>query len=165
MGLTTIIVEVVVLVWFQSLYGYLYGRIALLLSSFMFGLFAGSWASSRRRGVAISRLSVSGLGVILLLAALLAVMPAGPPAVVPFLFLFLFGALAGDIFIVANRLFLGARRAYGLGYGLELLGSFLGALATSSLLIPLAGLRALLVAVLALNLFGLAFLLTRPRDI
>jgi spermidine synthase len=84
---------------------------------------------------------------------------------VPFVLLFLFGGLAGDIFIVANRLFLGTRKAYGLGYGLELLGSFLGALATSSLLIPLAGLKALLAAVLALNLTGLAFLLTRPRDL
>ncbi len=81
--------------------------------------------------------------MVLLLAAFLAVMAARPPVGVPFLLLFLFGALAGDIFIVANRLFLGARQGYGLGYGLELLGSFLGALATSSVLIPLAGLRAL----------------------
>ena len=164
-GWTTIIVEVVLLVWFQSLYGYLYGRIALLVSSFMFGLFAGAWASSRIRWVSIGRLSSSGLGVVLVLFALLAIMPARPAVVVPFLFLFLFGVLAGDIFIVANRLFLGTRKAYGLGYGLELLGSFLGALATSSLLIPLAGLRALLAAVLVLNMIGLAFLLTRPRDL
>jgi spermidine synthase len=165
MGLTTIMVEVVVLVWFQSLYGYLYGRLALLLSSFMLGLFAGAWASSRVRSVSAGRLSLSSLGVVLLLAAFLAVMAARPPVGVPFLLLFLFGALAGDIFIVANRLFLGARQGYGLGYGLELLGSFLGALATSSLLIPLAGLRALLASVLVLNLLGLAFLLARPRDL
>ncbi len=164
-GMTTIIVEVVVLVWFQSLYGYLYGRIALLLSSFMFGLFAGSWASSRQRSASIGRLSASSLGVVLLLGALLAAIGAEPPAALAFLFLFLFGGLAGDIFIVANRLYLGSGKAYGLGYGLELLGSFLGALATSSLLIPLAGLGALLTAVLVMNVVGLAFLVTRPRDI
>ncbi len=165
MGLTTIIVEVVVLVWFQSLYGYLYGRIALLLSSFMLGLFAGAWASSLAGSASTGRLSISSLGVVLLLAAFLAVLPARPPAGVPFLLLFLFGALAGDIFIVANRLLAVVSKGYGLGYGLELLGSFLGALATSSLLIPLAGLRALLASLLALNLLGLAFLLTRPRDL
>jgi spermidine synthase len=165
MGLTSIIVEVVVLVWFQSLYGYLYGRIALLLSSFMLGLFAGAWASSLAGSASMGRLSISSLGVVLLLAAFLAVMPARPTAGVPFLLLFLFGALAGDIFIVANRLLLGVRKGYGFGYGLELLGSFLGALATSSLLIPLAGLRALLASLLVLNLLGLAFLLTRPREL
>ncbi|OGD20108.1 MAG: hypothetical protein A2W03_00745 [Candidatus Aminicenantes bacterium RBG_16_63_16] len=165
MGWTTIIVEVVLLVWFQSLYGYLYGRIALLLSSFMFGLFAGGWASSRSRVISLGRLSASGLGVVMLLAAFLALLSARPPAAASYLFLFLFGALAGDIFIVANRLFLDTRKAYGLGYGLELVGSFLGAVATSSVLIPLAGLRALLAAVLVLNLAGLGFLLTRPRDL
>lgn len=164
-GLTTIIVEVVLLVWFQSLYGYLYGRIALLLSSFMFGLFAGGAVSNRARRVSFGRLSFAALGVVLLLLAFLALLPARPPAVVPFVVLFLFGVLAGEIFIIANRLLLDTRPAYGLGYGLELIGSFFGALVTSSLLIPLAGLKALVTTVFVLNLVGLAFLLARPRDL
>lgn len=164
-GLTTIIVEVMVLVWYQSLFGCLYGRIALLVSCFMFGLFAGSLAGSTAVRVSFGRLSLSMLGVTLVLAAFLALLPAPPPASLPCLILFLFGFLAGDIFIVANRLLLEARPAYGLGYGLELVGSFLGALVTSSLLIPLAGLPALTMSVLALNGLALAFLLTRPRGL
>jgi spermidine synthase len=166
MGLTTIVVEVVVLVWFQSLYGYLYGRLALLLSSFMLGMFAGAWAASLTARVSsVGRLSISSLGVVLLLGALLAIMAGRPPAVIPFLLLFLFGALAGDIFVIANRLYLGSSKAYGLGYGLELVGAFVGALATSSVLIPLAGLRPLVGSVLGLNLLGLVFLLTRPKGL
>jgi len=164
MGWTTIIVEVVMLVWFQALHGYLYGRIAALLSSFMFGLFAGGWAGSRARRVAVSRLSVLSLGVAVLLTAFLALLSGRPAAPAAFLLLFILGALGGDIFITANRLYTGAGAA-GLGYGLELLGSFLGALATSSVLIPVAGLRALTACVLIMNLVGLAFLLTRPRSV
>jgi spermidine synthase len=165
MGLTTIAVEIILLVWYQSLYGYLYGRIALLLSSFMFGLFAGGLASSRISRASLGRLAITELGLVLLLSAFLGLLPMQPPQSVPFILLFLFGALSGDLFIVANRLAIAARKSYGLGYGIELLGSFLGALVTSSLLIPLAGLRALLASVALLNFFVLVFLVARPRDL
>lgn len=165
MGLTTITVEIILLVWFQSLYGYLYGRIALLLSSFMFGLFAGGLVSSKTRGASIGRLAVSELGLVLLLCAFLGLVVAQPPQALPFLLLFLFGALAGDLFIVSNRLLIDGRKSYGLGYGLELIGSFLGALVTSSLLIPLAGLRALLLSIALLNFLVLVFLVARPRGL
>lgn len=163
MGLTTIVAEIVLLVWFQSLYGYLYGRIALLLSSFMFGLFAGSLASWRGLPGSVGRLAISQLGFVLLLIVFLVLLPLRPPEWVPFLVLFLFGALAGDLFIVANRLYLQIGTGYGIGYGLDLLGSFLGALATSSLLLPLAGLRAVLLSIILLNLISLLSLWVRPK--
>jgi spermidine synthase len=165
MGLTTITVEIILLIWFQSLFGYLYGRIALLLSSFMLGLFAGGWVSSKTRPQSIGRLAVTELTIVLLLSAFLALLPGRPPQVFPFALLFLFGAVAGDLFIVSNRLYLASRNSYGLGYGVELLGSFLGALVTSSLLIPLAGLRAILASITLLNILVLAFLLARPRGL
>jgi spermidine synthase len=165
MGLTTIAVEIILLVWFQSLFGYLYGQIALLLSSFMLGLFAGGLASSRTRTASLGRLALTELGLIVLLGALLVLLPVQPPQFVPFIFLFLFGALSGDLFIVANRLAIAARKSYGLGYGIELLGSFVGALVTSSVLIPLAGLPALLASIVLLNLLVLAFLAARPRGL
>jgi spermidine synthase len=165
MGLTTIAVEIILLIWFQSLFGYLYGRIALLLSSFMLGLFAGGWVSSKTRPASLGRLAVTELGMVLLLCAFLGLLAARPPQFLPFLLLFLFGAVGGDLFIVSNRLYFASRKSNGLGYGLELLGSFLGALVTSSLLIPLAGLRALLASITLLNILVLAFLLTRPRGL
>jgi len=66
--------------------------------------------------------------------------------------------LGGDLFVVSNSLFLRERKNYGLGYGLDLLGSFLGALAVSSFLIPLVGLPLLLRYLFLLNSFCILFL-------
>jgi len=75
-----------------------------------------------------------------------------------FLLLFGLGLLGGDLFIVSNRLFLREKRNYGLGYGLDLLGSFAGAIVVSSVLIPLVGLLPILKYLLLMNSFCLLFL-------
>jgi spermidine synthase len=54
MGFTTIVVEIILLVWFQALYGYLYGRIALLLTAFMLGLLLGSPEDQTARALGVS---------------------------------------------------------------------------------------------------------------
>ncbi len=165
MGLTTIGFEIVVLVWFQALYGYLYGRIALLFSVFMLGLFSGSLVSSKTREAAMKRLTIIQLAFVLLLAGSWLALRIRPPEILPFALLFFAGYLGGDLFIVSSRLYLKKKSAYGLGYGLDLAGSFLGALAISSLLVPLAGLALVLRSILLLNLGCFLFLLSRPKDI
>ncbi len=164
MGFTTIVVEIILLVWFQSLYGYLYGRIALLLASFMLGLFLGSLASSKIKEASFRRLILIQSGFLLLLVLFQLALKVRPPELLAFVFLFLFGCLGGDLFIVSNLLYLKEKANYGLGYGLDLTGSFLGALVTSSLLIPLVGLPLLLRYVFLLNSFCFLFLLARPRN-
>jgi len=165
MGFTTIVVEIILLVWFQALYGYLYGRIALLLTAFMLGLLLGSLASSKIKEVSFRHLIGIQSGFLLLLGLFLAALKARPPELLVFLFLFLFGSLGGGLFIVSNRLYLNDKANYGIGYGLDLAGSFLGALATSSLLIPLVGLPLLLKYLFLLNSFCFLFLLARPRNL
>ncbi|HZX11316.1 MAG TPA: hypothetical protein VFG01_10275, partial [Acidobacteriota bacterium] len=56
------------------------------------------------------------------------------------IFLLLLGTVGGEMFIVSNQLYLKKNLNYGLGYGLDLIGSFLGAITISSVLIPLVGL-------------------------
>ncbi len=163
MGFTTIVAEIIILVWFQALYGYLYGAIALLLSTFMLGLFFGGWTSSRRRQVTFFRLLIVQSGFVILLLLIRFIITTRPPQLLPFLFLLVLGYLGGDLFIVSNRLYLKQKADYGIGYGLDLLGSFGGALITSALLIPLAGLPLLLKYLLLLNFFCFLFLLLRPR--
>jgi len=163
MGFTTIVTEIIILVWFQALYGYLYGAIALLLSTFMFGLFLGGWTSSRSRQATFFRLLLVQSGFIILLFFIRIIITMRPPQLLPFLFLLILGYLGGDLFIVSNRLYLKQRADYGIGYGLDLLGSFGGALITSALLIPLAGLPLILMVLLLLNFFCFVFLLLRPR--
>ncbi|MBN2408638.1 MAG: hypothetical protein JXE07_02785, partial [Candidatus Aminicenantes bacterium] len=163
MGLTTIVAEIVLLLWFQSLYGYLYGRVALLLSTFMLGLFLGASLKIRPEKTTLGSLAAVQTAFLALLAAFRIVLPTHPPEFLAYLLLLLFGFLGGRLFIVSNLIFLRTRADYGRGYGLDLIGSFAGALLTSSLLIPLAGQAHVLESVLVLNAICLLFLLARPK--
>lgn len=163
MGLTTIVTEIVLLVWFQALYGYLYGRISLLLSTFMLGLFLGAILGKRVQRITYGWLAVIQTGFLLLLGLFRLAIPARLPEVLAFSILLALGILGGGLFVASNRLFLRVREDYGRGYSLDLFGSFVGALVTSSLLIPLAGLARVIDSVIILNMLALLFLLTRPK--
>jgi len=158
MGFTTIVAEIIVIVSFQTLFGYLYRSIALLLTSFMFGLFLGSLRGKKRKRIDFGLLLLIQAGFLLLLFLQQFSFRMNPPEILFFLYLLALGFLSGDLFIVSNHLFLKEKKNYGLGYGLDLLGSFVGALAASSLLIPLVGLPHLLRYLFLLNSFCLLFL-------
>ncbi|MGD2295178.1 MAG: hypothetical protein PVF22_05015 [Candidatus Aminicenantes bacterium] len=158
MGVTTIVVEIIAIICFQTLYGYLYQKISLLFASFMTGLFLG--ASFGRKGkTTYSQMLLLQSGFILLVSLAWATIQKHPPELLFFIFLFCLGLLGGYLFVVSNRLYLKERQNYGLGYGLDLLGSFAGALGVSAFLIPLVGLPLLLKYVVLLNSFCLLFLL------
>lgn len=163
MGLTTIVAEIVLLVWFQALYGFLYGRIAFLLSTFMLGLFLGALMGNRIRSANYGWLAAIQAGLLLLLSLFRLAIPLRLPEVLAFAILLFLGILGGGLFVVSNRLYLLVRKDYGRGYGLDLLGSFIGALATSSILIPLAGLSRIIDSIIILNILSLVFLLSRPK--
>jgi spermidine synthase len=159
MGFTTIVVELVVVIAFQSLYGYVYGKISLLLAAFMAGLALGSWFGRKRPAAGRADLLMAQGGFLLLIALLRAVLGRRPPESLLFLFLLALGSLGGWLFVVSNRLLLKEHVNYGLGYGVDLMGSFLGALAASAIIIPLAGIVALLDGLLIMNSFGLLFVI------
>ncbi|MDH4198419.1 MAG: hypothetical protein OEW05_13485, partial [Candidatus Aminicenantes bacterium] len=73
------------------------------------------------------------------------------------------GLTGGGIFVAANRLFLAEERNLGLGYGLDLWGSFLGVLIAAAFLIPLFGTLRLLTSLIVLNAGGLAYLIYVSR--
>jgi len=159
MGLTTIIFEIIVLISFQTLYGYLYQRIALLLAAFMVGLSLGALRGRKRRTIHFSQILVIQFGFILTILAFTLSLNIHLPEMLFFLFLLVLGFLGGDLFVVSNHLFLEEKKNFGLGYGLDLLGSFLGALVVSSVLIPLVGLPLLLKYLFLLNSFCFLFLI------
>ncbi len=162
LGFTQIVAEVMVLLWFETLYGSVYGRLALLLASFMAGLFAGAILGRHQRTVRRRRPLGLQLGIIVWLAVLFFLLEERPPEALFYVFLLALGFLGGNQFITINRLFLERRSDFGLGYGLDLLGSFVGAVAASSVLIPLAGLAGLALFLVALNLLGLTVMLLKP---
>lgn len=159
MGFTTIVFEIIVIIAFQTLHGYLYQRIALLLASFMIGLSLGALRGKKRKKIDFSRLLFIQFCFMLFVFLFYFSLKIHPPEILFFSSLLVLGFLGGDLFIVSNHLFLKQKKNYGLGYGLDLLGSFLGALAASSLLIPLVGLPLLLKYLFLLNSFCLLFII------
>lgn len=158
MGFTTIVFEIIVIISFQTMFGYLYQRIALLLATFMIGLSLGALWGKKRKKIQFTLLLIIQFGLMLILIFFYVFLKFHPPEVLFFCFLLAIGFLGGDLFIVSNHLFLKEKKNYGLGYGLDLLGSFLGALAASSFLIPLIGLPLLLKYLFLLNSFCFLFL-------
>ena len=160
LGFSGIAVEILVLIWYQTLYGAAYGRIALLLASFMAGLWLGSTWSQKWRRPSLAQVKRIQAGLCLLVGLILFGFRARPPQFALFGVLLIFGVLSGSLFITANRLFIKNRKDLGTGYGLDLLGSFVGALAASAFLIPLAGLPLTAALLLGLNVLAMFFLLS-----
>lgn len=163
LGLTTIACEIMIIVWFQSLYGYVYQRMALLLTSFMAGLALGAWRGSKRKTARYAQVIFIQFCMLLLVLALRLSLAMAPTEIFFFAALLLLGFFGGDLFIVSNRLFIKDKTQAGLGYGWDLLGSFFGAVCLSSILIPLAGLPVLFQYLFLANSFCLLFLVLKPK--
>jgi len=158
MGFTTIVAEVALILTFQSRLGLVYGKISLLFTIFMAGLFLGSTLARRSGFLGPGHLVAVQTGfVILLTLAGLAPAAASEPAF--YTLLLVMGFLGGFLFVVSNSIYLQHKVRYGLGYSLDLFGSFLGALLATSTFIPLLGLGLLFSFLLLLNSFCLAFIL------
>jgi spermidine synthase len=160
LGFSGIVVEILVLVWYQTLYGAAYGRIALLLASFMAGLWLGSTWSQKWKHHSLSQIKLIQAGLCLLVGTIVLAFRFQPPQAALFGLLLIFGILSGSLFVTANHLFVKSRTDLGTGYGLDLLGSFLGALVASGFFIPLAGLPLTAALLLGLNLLAMFFLLS-----
>ena len=162
-GFTSIVAEVVLLIAYQTDHGLVYGRIALLTAMFMTGLAAGSWLA---RLPSVGRLiSLSGWQAIVFALLVLIRLAAArhPSQAVYFLALVGLGLTGGGIFVAANRLFLARQENLGLGYGLDLWGSFLGVLIAAAFLIPLFGTLRLLTCLIILNAGALAYVVHVSR--
>lgn len=161
MGMTTMALEVMALIRFQTIYGNVYRQVALLLTTFMAGLAVGSFLAASRPAPRFTRLVVLQAGLVALTLAALSALGFRPSPVLPFVFLFTLGSIGGDFFVIANRLFFKEHAQAGIGYGWDLIGSFLAAVGMSSILIPLAGLASLALAFVVLNVVILLVLATR----
>jgi len=159
MGFTTILVEIAVLIAFQASFGYVYGKVVLLLSSFMAGLAAGSGLARLRRRARGHDLALTQAGFFLLLIAAGKALGPTAPEALSYALLLAFGALGGYLFVVSSRLLAGMTAHLGLSYGIDLLGSFAGVITASALIIPLWGIPALVGRLAAFNGLLLLFLL------
>jgi spermidine synthase len=158
-GFTSILVEMAVLIVFQSRFGYVYGKISLLLAAFMAGLFVGSLGGLKRRRVGVADLAAVQGGLVVGLVLTKGWAGTRGAEVLPLLALLVFGALGGYLFVAANRLYLASVPHPGMGYGIELLGSFLGVGLASAFIIPFFGIPRLLGRLTVLNVLAFLFIL------
>ncbi len=159
MGLTSIVVELVVFIAFQANFGYVYGKIPLLLALYMAGLVLGALLARRRKRPGRADLPIVQGGFVLMLLAALESLSGVGGEIVPFVLLFVFGILGGYLFVCANRFLLRERPHPGLGYGVDLLASFVGVILASALVIPLFGVPAIILRLAILNAICFAYLL------
>jgi spermidine synthase len=142
MGFTLIGLEMLLLLAFQAIYGYVYQQLAVIIAAFMAGMALGSWLALRapaRRGIRTLVFLQAGAAIapLLLYAVFEAVAQAtGGQLLFPALALGC-GMLGGYEFPVASRIF--CARNPGTLYALDLAGSCLGAVLFSVYLIPVFG--------------------------
>jgi spermidine synthase len=158
-GFTLMAQQIFLLLLFQSVYGYVYHQLAILIAMFMTGIAVGSWLAIHHLA---SRVDVGLMGtaasvqfllavsvpLLMLLISLLAQTSGGSSTllaaqlVFPLLAL-LSGMLGGYQFPIATEIYLlsdgSAERGLGTLYALDLLGGCAGALLFSGYLIPVFG--------------------------
>jgi spermidine synthase len=161
MGFSTIIAEIGFIIAFQAKLGLVFGKISLLFTMFMLGLFLGSSAVRlfyRSHLARPNHIIAIQSGLILFLIFSRYSLGMGAESLF-YLLLLIMGTLSGILFAVSNFIFLRYEKRYGLGYSLDLIGSFLGALLATSVFIPLLGLPLLFTFLLLINSFCLVLII------
>jgi hypothetical protein len=168
-GFSGVVLEVAVLVFFQIIYGFVYGKIGLLVTFFMAGLALGAYHTTHKHASIhadknLLEKTVGGMTACSILipvfSYVLSETASSLAANVVFpLFTLVVGLLVGAAFPLACRLYK-SKDASTL-YALDLFGAFTGSVAASALLIPALGvvgtcilaglLNALILAKLKLN--------------
>jgi len=159
-GFASMAIEIILLFTFQTLYGYVYGMIGLVIGIFMAGLVAGSLAMNRRlrRGRDGAGPRPPGLGAVAALDLAVAVFAAAmvlvlglvrgveadwPVQVVTFALVGTCGILGGAVFPLAAAVYLadrpGAGGAAGTLFAADHAGACLGAVLMGALIVPVLG--------------------------
>jgi len=170
-GLAGASLEVLLLMAFQVLYGYVYQIVGLVVTSFMAGLAVGAFLAGRNFRLSSVTRFAALQGLVAAYAFLLPIVFdglrsgsfGGTGVVAVFLFLaFIAAVLVGAEFSTAATLL--RRPAVTVAadlYGLDLLGSAVGAFASSAALIPLLGVAHVSFLIGTLSLVGAAVIWMR----
>jgi len=170
-GYTSIFLEIVILLGFQTFYGYIYSKVGLILTLFMLGLAIGAYLSRRKARAGklnfgfLSGIQLTQVVLPLVLLILVTLFSRTEPEEFliqgSFLLLMVFGGVIGGLeFTAANHLYLQevkTQRA-GTGYSIDLLASALSSIMVSAILIPLLGIPLSLWGLILMNLVCFGFL-------
>jgi len=182
-GFSSMAFQILILLTFQTMHGYLFYKLGFILTAFMAGLAIGAifTLSALRRistpGVENIRLGLPYYDRALLMAAqgdffilslVLAFVFSRPcPDILFPILSAIAGSIGGSQFVVANKVLTSGRedagRIGGLSYGVDLLGSFFGALLTGVFLIPILGVTKTCIAIALINIAVLSLLALNVR--
>ncbi len=182
-GFAEMAFQVITLLSFQIMYGYVYYKLGIILTSYMVGLIFGGWLVTTSfekikedHGLFVKTQAMISIYPLVLSASFWifsrlkgdASFWLGSNAVFPYLPV-IPGLIGGFQFPLANRLYLknsgsGAGSSAGVTYGIDLFGACLGAVFVTIFLVPLAGIYMSCFLVAGLNLAGLALLLGTKKE-
>ena len=174
-GMTEISLEVLAIMAYQSVFGYLYGRIALLVGCYMAGLSLGAFygtglAERGKAGIrtlASVQAGIAVIPVVWMILLMLSTISGGHPLLEACFYIFtgLSGIAGGLQFPVADFLYRGpaasGKAGPGAVYAFDLAGSSTGALLTGALLIPVLGMTYTLAFFTVLNAVTTSILLAK----
>jgi len=165
-GMTEISLELLAIMAYQSIFGFLYSRIALLTGSYMAGLALGAWIGTQmveKKYAQITHLAKIQAGIAVIppiwigLLALHSAFPGEIPLMeLGFYILTILAGFAGGLqFPLADSLYRKSisypESGLGIIYGVDLAGSSVGALITAPLMIPVLGMVPVLVFLSVMN--------------
>ncbi len=152
-GVVSLTLEMIAFYVYQSTAGSLYSELAILIGIFMFGLSAGTYLTLKSE---FERVDLSAIIMLLTATTVYTLayktVPSSMLLIFHILFLLTIALGTGSLFAAATRRYYGRRPGpnQGAGYALELTGSSLGAVLTTTVLLPAIGLHWLLVGVILL---------------
>ncbi len=153
-GFATMGVEMLILFCFQVIYGYVYLKVGAIISCFLLGLLPGAVLGNKwkKRGKRMLIKAEAGMLLLLMMYLIWVTFSQSPiPESVFFLFGFTFSLLCGLQFPVAAEL-IGEKRSPAAGlFAADLVGAGAGTLAVGTLLIPLFGIHAAIIALILIK--------------
>jgi spermidine synthase len=173
-GFTASSAEILILVSFQIIYGYIFLAAGIVITLFMAGMAGGAYLCpkifhqfSRKQYIHIQvTLALFALGLPFIILAM--GLPGVPIAFVQAVFVLLtmiVSFLTGLLFSMASAISAkNVTLATAFNYSADLFGSAFGAILTSLILLPLLGLVVTCLILVALNLFSAGFLALRGKQ-
>ncbi|MBU0979236.1 MAG: fused MFS/spermidine synthase [Nanoarchaeota archaeon] len=160
--------EVILLIGFQIIYGFIYHMIGIIITMFMLGLAVGSFYMNRtlkkRKIGSLIKLELLIAGLAIALPFILIASGSTAIVLVPLL-TFLVALLTGMEFPLASKLcFSKVSKTAASLYNADLVGAFVGALLVSALLLPLLGLLKVCLLISGLNLVSAGILFIKRNS-
>jgi len=154
-----ITIEVIIILFFQVKIGFLYNKLSLIFAAALLGMALGV-RIGERSSPTLKNIGSMFFAFLLFLFTFYFGMgtPVAGLSVYWFLAMFIAGIIGGAIFAMLNNLYLKEEDNPGYVYAFDLLGGSLGALLTSTLLLPVFGVPKVLLGLAVFVIINLALI-------